>query len=113
MVDDDEDIRESFSDVLQEEGFAVASCENGLAALHYLASNALPCIIVLDLMMPIMSGAEFREKQLAEPRLKDVPVIVMSAADRGGQIASELGAGGFVAKPARVDQLLTAIGRFC
>ena len=113
VVDDDEDIRESFADVLQDEGYRVASAENGAAALHYLANNEAPAIIVLDLMMPVMSGAEFREKQLAEPRFAGVPVIVMSAADRGSQIATELSANGFIAKPARVDQLISAIARLC
>lgn len=113
VVDDDEDIRESFADVLQDEGYAVAGAENGAAALDYLAKHPLPAIIVLDLMMPIMSGAEFRERQLADPRLAKLPVIVMSAADRGSQIATELNASGFIAKPARVDQLINAIARLC
>ena len=113
VVDDDEDIRESFADVLQDEGYCVAAAENGAAALEYLAKNALPSIIVLDLMMPVMSGAEFRERQLAEPRYASVPVIVMSAADRGSQIATEMNASGFIAKPARVDQLISAIARLC
>jgi CheY-like chemotaxis protein len=113
VVDDDESIRESLSDVLVEEGFAVALAENGAEALRYLASHEPPGVIILDLMMPVMSGPEFREKQLADARLAAIPVIVMSAADRGKRIAAELRASDFFAKPPDMDRLLEAIGHYC
>lgn len=113
VVDDDESIREVFTELLKDEGYTVACAEHGAAALEYLAANELPRVIVLDLMMPIMSGAEFRERQLAEPRWADIPVIVMSASDRGKTIALELNANSFIAKPADVAELMSTIGRFC
>ena len=113
VVDDDESIRETLSDVLRDEGFSVAAAEHGGAALGYLASHDLPCVIVLDLMMPVMSGAEFREKQLALPRIAKIPVIVMSAADRGGVIAARLQVRDFLPKPPNVNVLLDTIARYC
>ncbi len=113
IVDDDPDIRDSFCDVLADEGITAVGAEHGAAALAYLASHPLPCVIVLDLMMPVMTGAEFRAKQLAEPRLASIPVIVMSASDRGSAIATELGAQAFLPKPAPIAQLIQAVHRFC
>lgn len=111
VVDDDESIRETLSEVLRDEGLSVSSASNGQEALGYLGSHAAPRVIVLDLMMPVMSGPEFREKQLQEPRFADIPVIVMSAADRGHAIAAELRADAFISKPPRMDLLLHAIAR--
>lgn len=113
VVDDDEDIRETLADVLRDEGFSVAAAVNGADALGYLASHDLPCVIVLDLMMPVMTGAEFREKQLAEPRIADIPVIVLSAADRGGPIAAQMRANCFLAKPPNMDTLIRQIASYC
>jgi CheY-like chemotaxis protein len=113
LVDDDESLRETFSDILRDEGYSVSAAENGRSALLYLASHDLPQVIFLDLMMPVMSGAEFREKQLAEPRLVDIPVIVMSAADRGGVISKRLRADGFVSKPPSAKVVLDTVARYC
>ncbi len=113
VVEDDEAIRETLSDLLQDEGYSVASAENGVAALGYLKDNELPQVILLDLMMPVMSGAEFRQKQLAEPRIAGIPTVVMTAADRGRAIASDLHADGFVGKPPSIDLLLDTVQRYC
>lgn len=113
VVDDDEDIRETLSQVLLDEGFTVASAENGQDALDYLEGHGAPCVIVLDLMMPVMTGAEFRERQLAETRFAGIPVIVLSAADRGSAIASTLRAAAFIAKPPSMDLIVEAVARYC
>ena len=113
VVDDDESIRETLSEVLRDRGFSVAVAENGAAALAHLRAHELPCLIVLDLMMPVMSGAEFRDQQLADPRLAAVPVVVMSAADRGGVLARRIKADAFLPKPPSVRVLLQTVARFC
>ena len=113
IVEDDEAIRESLADMLRDEGFTVASAENGLEALGYLESHGAPCVIVLDLMMPVMSGPQFREKQLADPRFASIPVIVMSAADLGSITAAQLHANGFFPKPPDVDAMVATLTRFC
>jgi CheY-like chemotaxis protein len=112
IVDDDKDIRQSFAHVLGDRGYDVVEAQHGQAALDYLATQPLPALIVLDLMMPVMSGEEFRRAQLADPRLASIPVVVMSAAERGSAIAAELGAE-FLPKPARMHQLLSAVKRHC
>lgn len=113
VVDDDESIRETLSDVLRDEGFSVSSAVNGADALGYLAKHGAPCVIVLDLMMPVMSGAEFRQRQLQLPALANIPVIVMSAADRGSAVAASMQAAAFVAKPPSMDVLIGTIARYC
>ncbi len=115
VVDDDESIRETLSDVLRDEGFFVDQAENGAEALAYLRGHDaqhLPAVIVLDLMMPVMSGAEFRERQLDDPLLSRIPVVIMSAADRGGVIAKKMKADAFLPKPPSMRLLLETIARF-
>lgn len=113
IVDDDDDIRESFCEVLADEGFTVGGARNGHDALEYLETHPTPNLIVLDLMMPVMDGPEFRHRQLADPRWAAIPVLVMSASDRGAEIATELGVTAFLAKPARVKELIAAVTRLC
>jgi CheY-like chemotaxis protein len=69
IVDDDADSRELLSELLAKEGYAVVCAENGRDALDYL-SRSIPSLIILDLMMPIMSGWEFRERQRADPQIE-------------------------------------------
>ncbi len=113
IVDDDLDIRTSFVEVLADEGITAASAANGRDALAYLASHELPRLIVLDLMMPVMTGMEFRQRQLAAPQLASIPVVVMSVADHGSALAMQLGVEAFLPKPVRMDQLISAVHRYC
>lgn len=88
LVDDDPSIRTMFSMVLKSQGFEVLTADNGQTALELLQSRAdLPALILLDLMMPIMSGAEFRAAQREDPRLAGIPVVMISAA---GDVPSHL-----------------------
>jgi len=113
VVDDDDDIRETLQDVLADEGFAVDAAENGKLALTYLEEHDLPCVIVLDLMMPVMGGPEFRERQLRDPRFAGIPVIVLSAAGRAGPVAAALQASVYLPKPTNVQALVDAVARYC
>ena len=82
LVDDDRDIREALCEILELEGHKVSTAENGLAAINYLkkcSPDERPCIIILDLAMPVMNGAEFRARQLQIPYLVHIPVVAMSA----------------------------------
>jgi CheY-like chemotaxis protein len=78
VVEDDQDIRNALLEILPESGFEVVSAENGAHALR-VARAVRPSVILLDLMMPVMTGWEFREEQLKDPALSDIPVIVLSA----------------------------------
>lgn len=79
LVDDDFAILDGVSDFLEGEGFSVVSASNGLDALNKLRSGLRVDVIVLDVMMPMMDGWDFRAEQLADPSLRDTPVVVISA----------------------------------
>jgi CheY-like chemotaxis protein len=114
IVDDDEGIRDALSQVLSDEGYRVLSAENGIAALTILRSaDPRPCMILLDMMMPVMDGREFIARKMAEPNLRDVPVVVVTADGRALKGSSELTAAAVLAKPISLDQLLLAVQRFC
>jgi CheY-like chemotaxis protein len=112
IVEDDADIRVALMDVLEEAGYQPVGAVNGLDALEKLRQGALkPCLIVLDLMMPIMDGRAFREQQLREPALASIPVVVCSAyreiTDQTLRVAE------FLRKPLDVDDLVEAVRRYC
>lgn len=109
LVEDEKDIRESLQDFLEGEGFDVSSASNGQEALQLLDSMENPDVILLDLMMPIMNGAEFRHEQERKDRIKDIPVVVMSAVNQAKQQADSIGISRHVKKPIDLDDLLTAI----
>jgi CheY-like chemotaxis protein len=79
VVDDDRDILDAMREVLQREGYRVLSAANGIEACTVLASESVD-LILLDLLMPAMSGWEFLDTTAADPRLAALPIIVISAA---------------------------------
>lgn len=112
LVEDDEDIRGSVTDILREEGFEVVTASDGDDALRYLRSAAEPPrLILLDLMMPVMDGWGFRAAQLADERLAKIPVVILSAATDVRQHAAQLRADDYLVKPLDVPQLLNAVER--
>jgi CheY-like chemotaxis protein len=78
VVEDDHLIRQVVAEALEEEGFEVVEAANGKEALDAL-KQVRPSLILLDLMMPVMNGWEFRRAQLTDPVVSDIPVIVLSA----------------------------------
>ena len=100
IVEDDEDLREMMAQLLTLEGFQTATVANGQEALAYLHASARPEVILLDLMMPVMDGWEFRRRQQADPDLAGVPVIVLSALDQTR--AAKVDAVAFPEKAARL-----------
>jgi CheY-like chemotaxis protein len=113
VVDDDGDTRELLRVALASDGYHVAGVPNGREALHHLRSHADTCIILLDLMLPIMDGPQFRRAQLHDRSLAWIPLVVMSAAVDADRRARELGARHLVRKPLDLDdvrQVLRLIG---
>ncbi len=106
VVDDDPDIRDTLRDVIEAEGFCVVCAPNGDAALDVLRRGLRPALVVLDLMMPAMSGWELLAAIRAERALADIPVAVISAA--GGRAAPK-GATHFLRKPVALDTLIDLI----
>ncbi len=108
VVEDHADLREMLAVLLESEGYDVHTARNGAEALSSLA-KARPSVILLDLMMPVMSGDEFRQRQLADPRYRDVPVICMSAAHDGRERCERMHANLYFQKPVDFDRLLGAV----
>lgn len=79
LVDDDLAIQDSLQWVLEGEGYTVTLANNGKEALDYLIKAELPALILLDIMMPVMDGFEFLEKQQQYPALAEIPVIILTA----------------------------------
>jgi two-component system, chemotaxis family, chemotaxis protein CheY len=110
LVEDDAGIRESVAECLAAEGHAVASAVNGAEALDWLRAGNRPDLVVLDLLMPVMNGAEFLESLRLEPGLDPPPVVLMTAAaPAAGGLPS---AAGYLAKPFELADLLAAVERF-
>jgi CheY-like chemotaxis protein len=113
VVDDDRDIRDSLVELLEDHGYPATGAANGLEALEVLrTSPELPCLILLDLMMPMMDGREFRELQLRNPAWTQIPVIVISAYNDVEQQARALEAE-HLRKPLTLRPLIEAVQRHC
>jgi CheY-like chemotaxis protein len=109
IVEDDHDIREALTQILEDEGYPVRGASNGREALDVAAAGPPPSLILLDLMMPIMNGWQFRAEQMKDARLASVPVLVISADPNLQPKASALGVAGILKKPIALDDLLSAI----
>ena len=113
LVEDDDDERDALAALLEEADYQVLQAPNGAEALRMLEARPdHPCdIILLDLMMPVMNGWDFRRLQKRRAALANIPVVLMSA---GAQIAfavEDLDAAGYVAKPVEIDDLLDKVER--
>jgi CheY-like chemotaxis protein len=114
IVDDDPDTGEAMSELLAHQGFDVAVATDGQMALETLRSaDTLPDVILLDLMMPVMNGWQFRRAQLDDPQLAAVPVIVLTAGWASDSQLSQLKAAAFFRKPVNADTLVRKINSIC
>jgi CheY-like chemotaxis protein len=111
IVEDEQSAREALTEILQYEGFDVATAADGAEAWQYLQESAPPCLIVLDLMMPVMDGRQFRTLQLQDPWLAKIPVVIVSAL--GPSSVADLHPIAVVQKPVNVDALLEVIEANC
>jgi len=111
IVEDDSDLREMMAQLLTLEGFQSATVANGQEALKYLSRGDTPNVILLDLMMPVMDGWEFRRVQQADPVLASVPTIVLSALDQTRAV--DLKPAAFLKKPLDFDRLLQLVRDYC
>jgi len=114
LVDDDFGILDGLSDFLENEGFAVVPASNGIDALNQLRSGLRVGVIVLDVMMPMMDGWDFRAEQLADPSLRDIPVVVISASGFAqDNLQRQFYAREVLSKPLELDRFLQALKGIC
>ncbi|MFL5308395.1 MAG: response regulator [Polyangia bacterium] len=111
VVDDDVEIRESLSDLLSDEGHRVRAAANGKEALELLRQIPAPCMILLDLMMPVMNGWQFVTEAAGDPALSAIPVWIITAAGDGHPPPP--GVSGVLRKPFRLRELLDVVERHC
>ena len=114
VVDDDADIREALSDVLTFAGYEVILAADGQSALERLRAQKDGCrLILLDLMMPRMNGWEFRRRQLADPALAGIPVMLLTGAGTAAKAIDELRVDATIEKPFELDTLLAKVAHYC
>ena len=109
VVEDDEAIREAVVEVLRDDGYRVNTAKNGADAIEVLDRAPPPCVVLVDLMMPVMTGWELVTRMRSREALASVPVVVTSAAsDR-----SPPGVDRVLQKPISLNALLSAVNEFC
>lgn len=112
VVEDDLHIRESLTEVLEIEGYDVFSAVNGQEALEILHKGEKADLILLDLMMPVKDGFQFRMEQAQDPKISGIPVIIMSA---NGNLSAKKeldGVKDYLKKPIDLDALLDTINKY-
>lgn len=110
LVDDDEGIRDALSETLSEEGFSVATAANGREAILWLQERRpQSCVVLLDLMMPIMDGSEFLRAKQADAALCEIPVVILTAAGARFRVDGSPDIKDTVSKPIELPHLMAAI----
>lgn len=110
VVEDNKEIQDSLKLALEIEGYHVFAADNGREALDQLSKIPTPCIILLDLMMPVMNGWEFVEEISKDLMLSTIPIVVVSAfGDKKGTPKSS----GYIQKPIDLDALLDTVSKHC
>jgi CheY-like chemotaxis protein len=113
VVEDDDDVREAFAALLRASGYIVETAADGHEALTLLRQDSEGArVILLDLMMPGMDGVAFRAAQLGDPRIRDIPVVVVSADSEGRRQAERMKVAAYLRKPVEPDALLTIVDRY-
>ena len=108
IVDDEREIRESLEEFFQDEGFVVTTAANGAEALARLNEADAPCVVLLDLLMPVLSGNEVYQAMQKEPRLTQIPVIVMTSDPSRAPSGLPI-----VKKPMNLARLLSTVRARC
>jgi CheY-like chemotaxis protein len=112
VVDDDPEVRQSMSFFLDAKGYSVVEAENGQHALELLKRvPRFPCLVLLDLFMPILDGREFLKRRAQDPVLRDIPVVVVSGNDNYDVPLQGIAA--YLRKPVKPDRLEEIIDQHC
>ena len=111
VVDDDRDVRETVTEILEDQGFSVHCARDGREALDWLRTHPTQTqVVVLDMVMPVMNGEDFLRAKEADPTMAGVPVVVVTA-QRCHSLARHHSVKDCLPKPIRFDKLLAALHR--
>jgi CheY-like chemotaxis protein len=113
VVDDNTKIRDVIKESLNFMGYSVSLASNGLEALHILEEEPKPHLILLDLMMPVMDGWEFRMRQQQDPQISQIPTVVITADGNSTLNAKLMGAERGISKPFEMEELLEVVAKYC
>ena len=107
VVEDDPDVLPAIANILEDAGYEVLRAANGFEALRLLRDHGGRCdLILLDLLMPVMNGWDFRHKQKQTPAFAGIPVVLMSAGAHLSAVSGDLDAAGYLTKPVEMNDLL-------
>lgn len=112
VIDDNDDIRECLAELLEDEGYEVTTSENGEQAREILQQKR-PCLVIMDLMMPVLDGWALRAWMLAQPDLADIPVLLLSARPDVDEEAHRLRAVAGLTKPMSIERLFEHVAEHC
>ena len=110
IVDDDKDVRDSIAEFLALKGYDVAVAENGKVGLSILAAGRVPCVVLLDLAMPVMDGWQFLSSVQTDAALSSIPVVVVSA---HAATHPPSGSAGLIRKPFDFEELAQVVEQHC
>lgn len=111
LVDDDADIRETLSELLDANGYEVLQAENGQIALDVLRkTRRFPCVVVLDLSMPVLDGRQFLKLRASDPILRAIPVVVVSGSNQPAEPLE--GIDEYLRKPVKIERLMEIINQY-
>jgi two-component system chemotaxis response regulator CheY len=111
IIEDDFSIRETFTQALELEGYLVVTAENGAEGIDKLRTMPVsPCLVIMDMVMPVMDGRQFLDAVLADPKISNTPLVVVSAT---ASVATTQGARAFLRKPVDLNVLLDIVEKHC
>jgi CheY-like chemotaxis protein len=113
VVDDDEEIRDSLVELLEDYGCSAVGAENGLKAMEVLLTSERTCLIFLDLSMPVMDGNAFREEQVKREKLRDIPVVLISAFADLRNHSKAMQVEEYMQKPLNSARVIDLARRYC
>ena len=110
VVDDDQELRDTLCEVLHDEGYTTYQASNGADALDQIQAGLHPCLIVMDVAMPTMTGAEFLRARIHEEELRDIPILMITAYGKEDGLESALGV---LHKPFDLERILEVARNYC
>jgi CheY-like chemotaxis protein len=113
VVDEEQALLEFFRDVIEQEGLHVVTAQDGAEALRLLESSETPCLILLDLNISGLDAAEFRRRQLSDPRLAGIPIAGFKGLSDEEGDARRLALSSYLRNPMHLHQVLETVSHDC